>query len=253
MLFVYIINTVLEHYNFEVIDMPIPIVPEVMDMPPFSQNAAVSDIPMVQYMPPGSYDAAFNTIPMVQDMPPGSYNVAVSDIPMVQDMPPGSYDVAVSDIPMVSDMLQIPIPPTHDTFDLHKQLQRGETVPCTHCANPCPIKLCIMENNNPCHPPGASVSYCIPFCCSKCQKYFIHRCKETTPFPVDKDFVFGFHSDSGGPERDWWTMFSIIPEGGKWVICQCTDEGELLLDEKDRPIWTLVSDAVLRRAIRVYN
>jgi hypothetical protein len=48
-------------------------------------------------------------------------------------------------------------------------------------------------------------------------------------------------------------MFSIIPEGGKWVICQCTDEGVLLLDEKNRPIWTLVSNTVLRGAIRVYN
>ena len=231
-------------------------IPIVQDMLPGPYNVAVSANPMVQDMPPGSYDVAFNTIPMVQDMSPFSQNAAVSDIPMVQYMPPDSQNAAFNTIPMVSDMLQIPIPPTfdtHDTFDLHKQLQRGETVPCTHCAEPCINKPCIMENNNPCHPPGASVSYCIPFCCSKCQKYFIHRCKETTPFPVDKDVVFGFHSESGGPERGWWTMFSIIPEGGKWVICQCTDEGELLLDEKDRPIWTLVSDAVLRRAIRVYN
>ena len=238
------------------------------DMPPGSYNVAVSTIPMVLDMPPGSYNAAFSTIPMVQDMPPFSQNVAVSVIPMVQDMPPFSYNVAVSDIPMVqdmppfsqnvavSDMLQNPEPPifvTFDTFDLNAQLQRGETVPCSHCAELCLNKPCIMENNNPCHPPGASVSYGIPFCGSECRKNFIHRCKETTPFPVDKDVVFGFDLGSGGPEIGWWTMFSIIPEGGKWVICQCTDEGELLLDKKDRPIWTLVSDTVLRGASRVYN
>jgi hypothetical protein len=170
--------------------------------------------------------------------------------PTVQDMPTDPNNE------VVQDMLQNSSPPifvTHDTFDLYAILRRGEPVPCTHCAELCLNKPCIMENKNPCHPPGASVSYGIPFCCSECRKNFIHRCKKTTPFPVDKDVVFGFHLGSGGPEIGWWTMFSIIPEGGKWVICQCTDEGVLLLDEQDRLIWTLVSDAVLRRAIRVYN
>jgi hypothetical protein len=149
-----------------------------------------------------------------------------------------------------------PKPPTfdtHDTFDLCAMLRQGRLVPCTHCAKPC-LKPCIMENNNPCHPEGTNTVYAIPFCGPKCRSTFIKECKETSPFPVDKNVVFGFHSGSGGPERGWWTMFSIIPEGGNWVICQCTDEGVLLLDEKDRPIWTLIADALLReKAVQVYN
>ena len=165
-------------------------------------------------------------------------------------IPTDSYNEVATDIAVV------PNPPkfvTFDTYDLYAMLRRGEPVPCSQCAEPCPIKPCIMENNNPCYLPGASVSYGNPFCCLECKKNFIHRCKCSAPFGVDKNVVFGFDLGSGGPEDGWWTMFSIIPEGGKWVICQCTDEGELLLDEKNRPIWTLVSDTVLRGASRVYN
>jgi hypothetical protein len=177
----------------------------------------------------------------------------VRGIPMVQDMPSDPYNEVDHAIPMVQDMPQIPEPPTFDLFDLYAILRRNETVPCTHCADPCLNTHNMIKNNNPCHPPGASVSYGIPFCGPKCRSTFIRECRETTPFPVDKDVVFGFDLGSGGPEDGWWTMFSIIPEGGKWVICQCTDEGELLLDEKNRPIWMLVSNTALRGASRVYN
>jgi hypothetical protein len=184
-----------------------------------------------------------------------SFVYIINTVPVMatfSDISTDPYNEVDHAIPMVQDMPQIPEPPTFDAFDLYAMLRRGEPVPCTHCADPCLIKPCIMENNNPCHPPGASVSYGIPFCGSECRKNFIHRCIRSTPFPVDKDVVFRFSAGSDGPEDGFWTMFSLIPEGGKWVICQCTDEGELLLDDRERPIWMLVSDTVLRGAVRVY-
>jgi len=163
------------------------------------------------------------------------------------DIPTDSYNEVATDIAVV------PKPITVDTFDLHNMFRRGESVPCSQCAKHCLNSHSMIENRNPCHPQGSNVTNAIPFCGPKCKSTFIEECRETTPFPVDKDVVFGFDLGSGGPEDGWWTMFSIIPEGGKWVICQCTDEGELLLDEKNRPIWMLVSNTALRGASRVYN
>lgn len=156
-----------------------------------------------------------------------------------------------------SDMPRIPKPPifdTFDTFDVHTMIRRGEPVLCSQCAKPCLNSHSMIENHNPCHPQGSNVTNAIPFCGPKCRSTFIKECRETAPFPINKDVVFGFPAGSGGPEDGFWTMFSLIPEGGKWIICQCTDEGVLLLDDRERPIWMLIEDALLReKAVRVYN
>ena len=151
-------------------------------------------------------------------------------------------------------MPKTPNTQTYDAFDLHIALQKGGNVPCSHCNSTCEESIMhTLRNPTPCHPEGTNAINVIPFCGRTCRSTFIKECRETAPFPINKDVVFGFLAGSGGPEDGWWTMFSIIPEGGKWVICQCTDEGELLLDEKNRPIWTLVSNTALRGASRVYN
>lgn len=144
---------------------------------------------------------------------------------------------------------------TYDTFDLHIALQKESNVLCSNCFSICTKSVMhTLRNPNPCHPEGTNATYAIPFCGPKCRSTFIKKCRETAPFPINKDVVFGFPARSGGPEDGFWTMFSVIPKGGKWIICQCTDEGVLLLDDRERPIWMLIEDALLReKAVRVYN
>jgi hypothetical protein len=144
---------------------------------------------------------------------------------------------------------------TLDTFDINQALISGSTVPCSHCNKSCQKDtMYSLRNSNPTHKAGASVAYVIPFCTSICRKSYISKCIDTAPFQVGIDIVFCFSVGSGGPDDGYWTMFSTIPEDGRWVICQCTDEGVLLLDERERPIWMLIDDALLRQeAVRVYN
>lgn len=141
---------------------------------------------------------------------------------------------------------------TWDTFDINQALINGSIVPCSHCNKSCQKKtMCSLQNSNPTHKAGASVAYAIPFCTSICQKSYIDKCIDTAPFQLG--IVFCFSAGSGEPYDGYWTMFSTIPEDGRWVICQCTDEGVLLLDESERPIWMLIDDALLQEAVCFYN
>ena len=59
---------------------------------------------------------------------------------------------------------------------------------------------------------------------------------------AEKDLYYGF-----------WTMGSLIPEDGRWVICKCTDTGKIIMDERGRPIWRLVEHSLFQKSCPVYN
>lgn len=151
-------------------------------------------------------------------------------------------------------MSRIPSHDTYDTFDL----RRKSKIPCTCCNKSCKKETMeTLRNDNPNYKPGASVSYVIPFCSHECHNVFKIACHTSAPYQLgtDKeggDVVFSFddeNADLGG----FWTMFSLIPEKGGWIIYQCNDKGECILDERERLIWRLVDHSLFQKAVRAYN
>jgi len=98
------------------------------------------------------------------------------------------------------------------------------------------------------------VTYCIPFCSSKCKGEFIERCRKSAPFPIGTEEIFTFHEKTDDPKlQGFWRMFSIIPEDGGWIVFKCNDEGNTQLSSDGDMIWELVPHALLQKAVRVYN
>ncbi len=79
-------------------------------------------------------------------------------------------------------------------------------------------------------------------------------------FDADADMDVGNGAGAGagvGAEKElyygFWTMLSLIPEDGRWVICKCTDTGKIIMDERGRPIWRLVEHSLFQKSCPVYN
>jgi hypothetical protein len=153
--------------------------------------------------------------------------------------------------------MTVPSQSTYDTFDLCQMYNKGYKIPCTHCENSCEKETTrTLRNDNPNYKSGACVSYVIPFCSRECHNAFIENCRASAPYQLgtDKeggDVVFSF--DENADLDGFWTMFSIIPEDGGWIIYQCTDEGECILDERYRLIWRLVEHSLFQKTVRAYN
>ena len=150
--------------------------------------------------------------------------------------------------------MTVPSQSTYDTYDL---CRHSGTIQCSHCENSCKDKtMMTLQNDNPIYKQGASVCYVIPFCSFECRNAFIENCRASAPYQLgtDKeggDVVFSF--DENADLDGFWTMFSIIPEDGGWIIYQCTDEGECILDERDCLIWRLVEHSLFQKTVRAYN
>jgi hypothetical protein len=172
---------------------------------------------------------------------------------------------------------------TWDAFDLRQDLEKRHRVPCSNCGENCLHGSTIGVNNpNPCHPPGENATYVIPVCSRECKEKLVKTCVDVAPYPLGSEkggeVVFSFDTDADvyvgngadvgagagvgagvgvGAEKElyygFWTMGSLIPEDGRWVICKCTDTGKIITDERGRPIWRLVEHSLFQKSCPVYN
>ena len=173
---------------------------------------------------------------------------------------------------------------TWDALDLRRALENGHIVPCSNCGKNCLHGSTIGVNNpNPCHPPGENVTYVFPVCSRECKEELVKTCFNVAPYSLGSEkeggeVVFSFDTDADvgngadvgagvgagagvgvgvGAEKElyygFWTMMSLIPEDGRWVICKCTDTGKIIMDERGRPIWRLVEHSLFQKSCPVYN
>jgi hypothetical protein len=76
----------------------------------------------------------------------------------------------------------------------------------------------------------------------------------SAPFQIGPNEVFSFHEKTDDVSlQGLWSMYSIIPEEGGWIVFQCDDDGNALLLYDGSVNWRLVPHALLQQAIRVYN
>jgi hypothetical protein len=136
-------------------------------------------------------------------------------------------------------------------------LTSGQHVPCSNCGQGCHYGSTIgVRDTNPTNPDCSNVTHVYTVCSSKCKIEFEKRCAASAPYPLgskghDNCFIISFDAGTG-LEFDFWTMWSHIPENGGWVICKCTDAGEIILDEKGSIIWRLVDHSLFQKSCPVY-